>query len=184
MTKEEILGFVGKNPIGIGCGVLALLLAGGSYWRSDEVPDSEEELTKKSAEAERYAANLKNAAQLKEQYDALVAANKSIDARVIRAGQLGKNLQYFYKLENETGVKLTADPRQGVPATKKDAKAAYIAVPYQLSVQGDLTQLLSFLRRLENGTHFCRVLNITLTGGGDRSAPLALMVNLELLGLP
>lgn len=184
MTNEEVIAFVRKNPVSIGCGVLSLVLAGLSYWRSGQVPDSEAELTQKSGEGERYAANLKNANLLKEQHEALVAANKAIDARIIRASQLGKNLQYFYKLESETGVKLTTDPRQSQPSAKKEAKAAYIFVPYTLSVQGDLSQLLNFIRRLENGTHFCRILTITLSAAGDRNAPLTLSVSLELLGLP
>lgn len=184
MTKEEAISFVRKNPLGIGCGVLSLLLAGASYWRNGQIPDYEAELTQKSAEGERYASNLKNANLLKEQQEALVAANKAIDGRIIRASQLGRNLQYFYKLESETGVKLTTDPRQAQPVAKKDAKAAYIYVPYMLSVQGDLSKLLNFLRRLENGTHFCRILTITLGSSADRNAPLSLTVSLELLGLP
>ena len=61
MTNEEVIAFVRKNPVSIGCGVLSLVLAGLSYWRSGQVPDSEAELMQKSAEGERYAANLKNA---------------------------------------------------------------------------------------------------------------------------
>lgn len=184
MTNAELLAFVRKNPIGIGSGALALVLAGAIYYRSGQVPESEAELAQKSAEGERYAANLKYATQLQEHYDALVAANKAIDARIVRASQFGKNLQYFYKLESETGVKLTTDPRISPPAAKKDPKAAYVSIPCNLSVQGTLPQLLGFLRRLENGTHYCRVLNVSLVPAPDRNAPLSLSLNLELLGLP
>jgi hypothetical protein len=184
MTNEELISFVRKNPISLGCGVLSLALAGASYWRNSQVPESEAELTQKSSEGERYAANLKNANLLKEQHEALVLANKAIDGRIIRASQLGRNLQYFYKLESETGVKLTTDPRQSQPVAKKDPKAAYLSIPYALSVQGDLAQLLSFIRRLENGTHFCRILTISLGSAADRNAPLNVSITLELLGLP
>ena len=184
MSNQELLAFVRKNPIGIGCGVLALALGGAIFYRSDAVPEKEAELVQKSGEGERYAANLKNANQLQEHYDALVAANKAIDARIVRASQFGKNLQYFYKLESETGVKLVADPRIAPPAAKKDPKAAFISIPCNLSVQGNLPQLLSFLRRLENGTHYCRVNSLALGAGTDRNTALSLSINLELLGLP
>ncbi|MCX6953745.1 MAG: hypothetical protein NTV51_16460 [Verrucomicrobia bacterium] len=184
MTNEELFALVRKNPISVGCGVLSLLLAGTIYWRSDAGPEKEEELVKKSDEGQRFAANLKNAGSLQEQYDAVVAANKAIDARIVRYSRLGVNLQYFYKLESETGVKLTSDPRISQPVAKKDPKAAYVAVPCNLAVQGSLPQLLNFLRRLENGTHYCRILTITLGGPADRNAPLSLTINLELLGLP
>lgn len=184
MTKDELVALVRKNPIGVGCAVLSLALAGAIYYRSGQVPESEAELVQKSTEGERYAANLKSATQLQEHYDAIVAANKEIDARIVRYSQLAVNLRYFYKLESDTGVKLTTDPRISAPAAKKDPKAAFVAIPCNLSVQGTLPQLLSFLRRLESGTHYCRVLTVSLGGSANRSAPLNLTLTLELLGLP
>jgi len=184
MTNAELLALVRKNPISIGCGVLALLLGGGVYYRGGQVPDVEAELAQKSSEGERLSSNLKNAAQLQEHFDALVSANKAIDARIVRASQFGKNLQYFYKLETETAVKLVTDPRLSPPSAKKDPKAAYVAIPVNLSVQGTMPQLLGFLRQLESGTHYCRVLTFSLAGSPDRKSPLSLSINLELLGLP
>lgn len=184
MTNAELFAFVRKNPIGIGCGFLAVALGAAIYFRSDRVPESEAELEQKSSEAERYKNNLKNATQLQEHYDALVAVNKAVDARIVRYSRLGMNLQYFYNLESETGVKLTTDPRISPPVAKKDPKAAYFSIPVNLSVQGSYPQLLAFMRRLENGTHFCRVLTVSMAGAGDRNSPLSLGITLELLGLP
>ena len=184
MSKDELLAFVRKNPIGIGCGLLSLVVGGCAYYRSGQVAESEAELSQKSMEGQRLASNLRNANQLQEHYEALVAANKVIDARLVRASQLTINLRYFYKIESETGVKLTTDPRISPPAVKKDAKAAFVPLPCNLSVQGTLPQLLGFLRRLESGTHYCRVLTFSLAGSVDRNSPLNLSVSVELLGLP
>lgn len=183
MTNEEIFTFIRKNPIGIGCGVVSLVLGGLIYWRSDLQPEAEAELTTKSTEADRYKANLNSAANLQDHYEALVAANKIIDSRVVRASQFGKNLAYFYDLESETGIKLTADPRTS-PVGAKNPKSTYISTSWALSMQGTMPQLLAFLRRLENGAHYCRVLSFSLTSGTDRNAPLNLTLNIELLGLP
>ena len=84
--------------------------------------------------------------------DALVAANKIIDSRIVRASQLGKNLQYFYKLEGDTGVKLVTDPRIAPPLAKKDPQAAYVSIPCNLSVQGNLPQLLPVSRSVPKGS--------------------------------
>lgn len=184
MTNAELFAFVRKNPISLGCGVFALALVGAIYFRSSEIPDSEAELTQKSAEGERLAANLKNAVQLQEHLDALVVANKVVDSRIVRASQFAKNLQYFYKLETETGVKLVTDPRISPPLAKKDPKASYVSIPCNLSVQGNMTQLLGFLRRLESVTHYARVQNVSFTSSADRNALLSMSINLELLGLP
>ena len=166
MSKDELLAFVRKNPIGIGCGLLSLVVGGCAYYRSGQVAESEAELLQKSMEGQRLASNLRNANQLQEHYEALVAANKVIDARLVRASQL------------------TINPRISPPAAKKDAKAAFVPLPCNLSVQGTLPQLLGFLRRLESGTHYCRVLTFSLAGSVDRNSPLNLSVSVELLGLP
>jgi len=187
ISNEQVIAFVKKNPIGFGCGALCLVLVAAMYYRSDLVPASEAELSQQSAEAERLAGNLKNATQLQEQLDAMIAAGKQVEARLVRPGDLAKNQQYFYKLEADTGTKI--DCRQNALPAEKDRKTLYLSVPYTVNVQGDYPQILSFLRQLESGAHYCRVLNATLTAGGTGAGegtenPLTLNLNLELLGQP
>lgn len=183
MSNAELAAFVKKNPISIGSGVLSLLLAGAIYFFSGQVPEAETELGTKQAEGEKHAANLTNEKQLKEHYDALVAANKEIEHRLMRGSQTFANQQYFFKLEGETGTKLTAyNPG---PVGPPKPKAAFTSVPFGVTVQGTLPQLLDFLHRIESGEHYCRVLTFQLSGSGaDKNAALNLALNLELLGLP
>ena len=185
MTKDDILPLLKKNPISVGCGALSLALAAGIYFRSDEVPAAEEDLAQKSAEAGRLAANVQNAAQLKEQLDALVAAGKEVDARLVHTSQQLNNLQFFYKLESETGVKMTTIA-QGLPAVQKGAqKSVFLQLPFSITLQGTLPQILDYLRRLESGSRYCRVLGVTCSVPvTDRNSPLTFSLNLELLGLP
>jgi len=192
MTNEQLLAFVRKNPIGVTCLVLGLLLIGFSYYRSDDEPAADMQLIDKSSEAERLAANLKNAAQLREQVDALADANKKIQGRLIHMSDLANNNGYFYKLEAESGVKLVL-VQQNVPtavaAGKGTIKQVFLRVPFTVAVQGDYASLLDFLRRLESGTHFCSVLSCALTtgrtvAGMERSNVLTLTLGIELLGLP
>lgn len=58
MTNAELMAFVRKNPISVGCGAVALLLGAAVYFRASEIPAAEAELTQKSAEADRHGANL------------------------------------------------------------------------------------------------------------------------------
>ena len=187
ISHEQVIAFIKKNPIGIGCGALCLALAGVMYYRSDLVPASEAELEQQSAEAERLAGNLKNAVQLQEQLDAMIAAGKQVEARLVHPGDLAKNQQYFYKLQADTGTKI--DSNQNALPSEKDRKTLYWSVPYAVTVQGDYSQILNLLRRLESGTHYCRELNATLTAGGagtgeGTGSSLTLNLNIELLGQP
>lgn len=184
MTNEEQIALLKKNPISVGCGVLVLLIGAAIYFRSGEIPAAEAELTQKTAEAERLALNIVSSAQLKEQYEAVVAANKVIDAGIIRASQQGINTQYFYKLESDTGVKIV-DFRQTTGTLAKPAKGNFAPVAFAVSVQGSLNQILDFLRSLENGAHYSRVMTASLSGNvAQRKTPLTLGLNLEILGLP
>lgn len=186
LSNEDVLAAIKKNPVSFGCGLLSLVFAVAVYFRSGAIPEAEAELAQKAAAAERYALNLKNAVQLKEQHEELVAANKAVDARIIRAGDLGSNSTYFFRLFSESGVK-QVDFRQVTTtvALPKGGKTAFVPVAFSVSVQGTLPRILDFLRLLENGPHYCRVLTAQCTGNPAlRAAPLTLTLNLEILGQP
>lgn len=180
ITNAELGALVKKNPIVAICGVLSLAILVGMYLRAGVMDEKNLDLEKKSTDGARYTQNVTNAVQLKEQHDALVAANEAIEARTIRASNLGINQQYFYKLESDSGVKLL-ELRQGARVTPA-ANAKYSPLGYSLTAQGDFTQIVSFLRALENGTHYCRVITASCTGG--RRGPVTLTLNLELLSRP
>ncbi|MEO7412739.1 MAG: hypothetical protein ABIZ81_05220 [Opitutaceae bacterium] len=184
LSTEEFLGSMKRNPISIGCAVLSLLLVGTVYFRWDNATELEAELDRKTTEADKLALNLKNAAQLKEQLDALVAAEKTIEARMIRAQEIPTNLQYFYQLETDTGVKLLDGSLRQSIGSKKDAKGAYQPTVFSMSVQGNYRQLLTFLRRLESGPRYSRVMSASCSSTPERGQNLVLSFNLELLGFP
>lgn len=186
MTTDELMTVVKRNPIGFGCAALSLALIVAIYFRSGAIPETDAQLQQKSAEAERYALNIKNAVQLPEQVERIAAANKAIEGRMVHVNQLAINQQYFQVLRRDTGVNLV-DFRQATMSANvvKGGKTAYMPVAFSLVVQGTLPQTLNFLRALENGTHYCRVLAATCAANPNaRTAPLTLSLTLELLGVP
>jgi hypothetical protein len=186
MTKDEVVILIKRNPISFGCGVLSIVLIAGLYFRSGEIPAAEADLQQKSAEAERYALNIKNAAQLKEHVDEITAHNKTIESRMVRISDLPINQQYFRVLARDASVDIVDFGQTTMTANvPKGGKTAYAPVGFKVSVRGSLPQVLNFLRSLENGTHYCRVLAATCgTNASNRATSLTLSVNLELLGLP
>jgi Tfp pilus assembly protein PilO len=182
-STSSVVTVVKKNPIGVVCGLLTLALAATVYFRSDRGEELQTELDQKSAEASRLALNLKNSAQLKDQLDAIVAAQKQIESRLMRADELPTNRQYFYKLEADTGVKLLDGSLRQSPGSKKDSKA-YLPTTFSVSVQGDYRQILTFLRRLETGSRYCRILTASCNSTAERGPTLVLSLTLELLGAP
>jgi hypothetical protein len=198
ISNEQVVGAVKRNPIVTICIVISLVLAAALYFRSDLGDQAAAELEQKTREGQRMANNIKNAAQLDEQLAALQNDNREIADRLVHAGSLAENLQYFYKLESDTGTKLIDLRQTGITGAGKSAKAgpkpAFDPVGYNVGVQGTYAQLVDFLRRLENGRHFCRILTAGFTpaaagtegaaGATTRSDTLTLTLTLEFLGTP
>jgi hypothetical protein len=186
MSNQELGAAIKKHPVSFTCVVLSVVMIGLIYFRHGSLAETEQLLEQKTAESEKIALNIANSAQLKEQLEAIEAANKQIAARAIQARDLGGNTKYFYTLESNTGVKMI-DLRQTTPATvPKPAKGSFLpGVGFSVSAQSDLKRLINFLRQIENGEHYARVLTATCSANtADRNAPLTLALTLELLGTP
>jgi hypothetical protein len=187
MTGRDLLSLGRRHPFLLSCLALSLGLATTIYWRDGLVPEAEVELGRKTAEVDKHVANAANSAQLKDQLAALEAANREVDRRVVRAGQLGVNYQYFYKIVAESGVK-PVDLRQ-IPvapaAATKPSKAGFVPVAFTVVVQGDFRSVLHFMRLLESGARYGRVTGASLAQvAGERGGAILLTLNLELLGQP
>ncbi|MDD3179851.1 MAG: hypothetical protein PHQ04_05795 [Opitutaceae bacterium] len=192
LTGEDILALIKKQPIGFACGAVAVACGVLFYFRSDKITTTQQLNVQRAGEAAKILSNVRNSASLPDQVSALQAAGKELESRVVRAGELATNLQYFYKLEAETGVKLV-DARPGaVSAPAKGApKTAFIGVPFTVTAEGGFTQVFNFIQRLENGPLFCRFNTVALSkvlGGGSDGAPatdrISVNISLEFLGQP
>ncbi len=144
---------------------------------------SQTELEALSAQASKMIANVRNANGLAEQLVEIQTLSKEMEGRLMKAGQLAVNLQYFYKLETENEVKLV-DVRQG--SVPRSSKTLYTGVPFSVSVQGPFPNVMNFMNRVQNGRHFCRI--NTATFGKATEAGMAgyvnLNLNIDLLGQP
>ncbi|HYC69932.1 MAG TPA: hypothetical protein VEB66_01920 [Opitutaceae bacterium] len=185
----ELHTLVKKHPIGAAAVLLSVACGVLLYFRSSTITTRTTDASSKADEAAKMQANITNSAGLAEQTEKMREAAKEVEARLVRRSQLAINLQYFYKMESDSGVKIL-DVRQGEPGQARNApRTTYTGIPYNVSVQGTFAQTLSFLKRLENGRHFCRFMTVTYTkaGSSDRAGGGDLMnlsINLELLGQP
>lgn len=166
-----------KYPVLYICGALAVVLLLATYVRSNLIDEQQAEVDKVSSLGKRYQANITNAALLAEQVDFLKQANIAIRDRGVRPADLALIIQYFYRLEAETGVKLQL---AAGPAVAPIKGSGFVPVNYTLTVDGDFQHIIGFLRRLEQGSHFCRVNNASISSGANA---VVLKLNVDLLGL-
>ena len=181
MTTADLLALVKKHPIGVGCLLVSIVCGALLYMRSGNIAASQAELEASSAQAAKMIANVRNSKGLPEQLAEIQAHTKEVEARLMKAGQLAVNLQYFYKLETENEVKLV-DVRQNT--FPRGLKTMYGGVPFSVSVQGSFVHVTNFVNRLQNGRHFCRINTANYTKNSDGTGDIAVALNLELLGQP
>ena len=184
MNSAELSTTLKKHPIGVACALVAIACGVMLYMRAGNIASSQAESDSATAEASKMIANVRNSASLVEQGAEIEGLSKELDGRLMKAGQLAVNLQYFYKLEAETEVKLV-DVRQN--ALPRNAKAQYIGVPFVVTIQGSFAQVTGFLNRLQNGPHFCRINSATFNKTGSESAggtDMTLSLSLDILGQP
>jgi Tfp pilus assembly protein PilO len=185
MTAADLVAFLKKHPTGTVCLIIVLVCGGLLYYRGDAIAVSQAEYDAKSAEATKMVNNVKNSPGLAEQLAEMQALSKELESRLVRADQLAVNLQYFYKLEADHGVKLV-DVRQENQPARRGPKTSYAPVPFNLTVQGNYAQLVKFLGSLQNGRHLCRINAAAFTQPGGvlaGAAPdMTLTLNLEMLG--
>lgn len=184
MTSADLVALIKKHPTGF-AGLLVCIACGlGLYLRFDNIAASQAVLDGKSAEVAKMTANIRNSANLTEQVAEIQGFTKELESRLLKASQLAINLQYFYKLETENGVKLLGDVRQN-PLPRNAKASTYTGVPFNFAVQGTYAQVMNFLGRLQSGRHLCRITaaNFTKVASAEGGEPLVnLTLNLELLG--
>jgi hypothetical protein len=188
MNAANLTAIAKKHPVGTACLLITLGCGLALYLRGDIIAVSQAEYEARSSEAAKMINNVKAAPGMEEQLAEMEAFGKEVDGRLIKASQLAVNLQYFYKLEADNGVKLL-DLRQN-SVSRTGAKGAFTPVPFSLSAQGTYPQIMKFLGEIQNGRHFCRIVNATFTKAGNGSesssanGQVNLSLNLELLGMP
>ena len=185
----EFQALVRKHPVSAVAVLVSVVCGAVLYLRSSTVAERTEEGTRKAEEATKMQANITSANGLPEQVEGMKAATKEVESRLVRASQLAINLQYFYKMEAESGVKILDVRQNPLPGARSGPRPTFVGVPYSVSVQGTFTQTLSFLKRIESGRHFSRFLSVSYTKAGGTEAALTgelmnLTISLELLGQP
>lgn len=193
MTGADLLALIKKQPIAFACGVVIVGLAVVLFLRSDAVALAQAEYQEREKELQKIDLNVRSSAGLAEATAEMVEAGGRFDARLVRAGQLANNLQFFYRLEKETGVRLIDVRQLPIPAPKRgEARGAFAPVPFAITIQGTFAQVHGFLRHLETGPHFTRFTQVALakyatggeSGSGSASGMLSGSINLELIGTP
>ena len=141
ITPKEILAFVKRYPVGVVCGLVGVIMLAGLYLRSDRADDLSDQSKQLEEQSKKILGEIRNGANIAEQYAALSAKTKDLDSRLIRGSERALNQRYFYRIESDTGVKEVnlQQTSSGAEPGKGD-KRLYCGIGYSVIVTGDFRQ--------------------------------------------
>ncbi|HUG10206.1 MAG TPA: hypothetical protein VMM36_04295 [Opitutaceae bacterium] len=193
-TLRLLLKFLKRHAFAAVCCMLVVAIGITYFMRMDYLDAERVNIEQLQKEAENIKRNLRNAAGLRENLTDLKVLHSIVDARLVRPEDLASNLQYFYRIESETGVKILllrqltgTGPVAAAPA---GGALAYRPISYSVIVEGSFPQVMAFLTRLERGPHFNRTKVFTAQRGapdsaeGIRSGTVVVNLSVELMGTP
>ena len=97
LTGKDLVAIGKKQPVGVVCGLLSLLLAVTLYFRLDVVDEQTKLRDDKQSEAKRLKGNNTKGRDFDKDLDALVAANKESQDRAVQTKDILLNLRYYYQ---------------------------------------------------------------------------------------
>ncbi len=172
--------FIRRFPFCVGCIVASLLLAAGAWLLRGEVASLHIAHAERSKQGESMLATLVGGSTTRQELQDVRAATRRIEENLVIESNLAENLWYFYKLEEQTKVRLPELHQLSSPAT--DKSPLYRRVPYNLKVTGSYEQVAAFLAALETGPRLLKITNFDFGRASADSATLVLSLSIEVLG--
>jgi len=177
------LSFFKTRPVLVYSLILTMVFAGLGVFRSMHVTNVSAEVATQDAEGARLRENVRDSAKLPGQLEELTNVNAAIRSRLVDPNDLAGNQQYCYKFETESGVRLVDLRRisnNQISAGTNAKPGIYSSLTYAMSVQGTYEQVLAYLRKLESGPRFCRILDGNLVlqnnqNSNDNPRPLLML---------
>lgn len=187
--SQKFIGAFKKNPGLVFAGAAIFVILAVIYFRYDEIGSHEARLAEMQQNLAKLQRNVVNSAQLERQLAEIRKINEEIASTVLRPAELARNLQYFYTLESDHGVKLLDLQQQAVVAPVRGAAASiYAPMRFTVNVAGDYEQLLKLMRQVEKTFLGGKVLSAVIspgvaTGGNDQTKARLLSMTVQTIAL-
>lgn len=149
-------------PVLFVCGVLTPLALVLLLMRAPKLDQYEIELSDLEREWEQILTNSERSNGLEEDIASLEAGLEDIEDRLMQVENVAVNYEFFYDLEEETGVKLGqfsqgAASNGAEMAMSLDKLKHYSVIPYNMTITGSMEEVLGFLDDLNRQDYIVRL---------------------------
>lgn len=170
MDTELLLEKLKTYPLAIICTVLGLACAVGLYLRADVVSEISIQEADLNATLRVIEENVKNAINLQEHLDEVLALTAEIDERIFYPEQRAININFFYNVEKEYAINFSAMTQQGSAAIYgaggSRELSLYSTMVYNLAMSAPLEKVLELMHGLEESKPLIRIGTFRVSDAG------------------
>lgn len=187
---SDILLVLKKYPLAIACSLVFVVGLVLIFTRGDELGKLVEQEATLDARIKVMEQNTKNAVDLEAQLEEVRSSVEEMRSRLFKSEERAVNANFFYGMEAAFGVRITSINQQpggyefynkgGIHELKGNS-----TMVYQISLVGQLSDILSFAHQLTKVRPFMRVTNLQISRGNqvadalDCSLSVAVLSELE-----
>ncbi len=189
MNPQAIIAKLKQYPIAVGGFVFILIVGGGYFLRKSHVPELEGKREILEVKWEAMTANATESIDIAEHVEKINDYSKEIKTRLMVRESKAINQQYFYGLQEQTGISLTTLAQSDIPPPPrappgKPNLTLYAPIAYSVGISGTFYQVLDFLNRLEHGRYFTRIEGFSCnTLGGNETDAVQISLKMDILGV-
>jgi hypothetical protein len=187
MNFEYIIVKIRQYPYATGLAVLSIALAAILFFRSPLVAQLQEEVNDKQSEWDRIERNIRNSRELQAHVSLIEAHRNNLDGRLMSREEVAINYNYFYRLEELSGVSIVSlsqnPPFAGQAPANVPRLEDFDVIGYTISVEGSYQNVIKFMRLIDTGKHLTRMETLNLSRAGREGGGQTVSASIQLFAL-
>lgn len=176
----EIFGRIRRYPWSTFCILLTLAAAVGGWVLYGKIGELKVRHVDRAREGDAMLALLIGGSVQRQELAFIRETTRRIEENLLVESNLAENTWYFFKLEEQTKVRLPELHPLSSPIT--DKSPLYKRIPYTLRATGTHEQVMSFVRGLETGPRLVTIKSFSLARPDPNGTNLTLDLSLDFLG--
>ena len=176
LQSSDLAVILRRYPFPAACLIVTLLCGGGSWYLWGQNAELTLVNQDRAKEGEAMLATLVGGSTQRQELATAREITHRIETNLL-SDALAENYWYFYKIEEQTKVKMPDMHQLNTPPT--DGSAGFRRVPYVIKVTGGFEQVAAFLLAIEVGPRLAKITSFNFSRNGQ---VITLDMNLDFLG--
>ena len=185
MNPQVILAKIKQYPIAVGGVVFILVIGAAFFLRKSKTPELDGQRAKLESRWNAIQKNTGQSSGIAEDMEKVSDYSTEVISRLMVRDAKALNQQYFYGLEEQTGLTLSLLSQSNAPPPPRPAPGKpnitlYSPIEFSVNVEGTFSEVLDFLYRVEHGKYFTRIEGFSTSSSGDSDDDDQIQISLKM----